>query len=620
VDVPLGRYLGAAWDQGIEDSAFSSISQMTENYIYGEGRRISSEEANKKYSVPGLNFQEPVYESVAKMMRERHQRRLDRELLMDSAETFSGRWWGGLGVGVLSSFTNPLDFALNFMPVVGSEKYARASALMGRGTFRTSLVRGLITEEALAASRVPFPKLTGAIIEGAVGQAIAEVPIRMAKELNLEQYGTFDSITNIVGGSILGGAIHLGVTGAARLFRRLSPETKKVLAEQAVEQFLKGEDFKVHQFVEIDEARIRERVAFDASQAKDEAVLNLNEREIRRVVREEFDDEVVAAAVKLSDGTINIGPIHYIIEGAGTQGSVDGFFTAKGKFISREQAFKFLDARALGPKKAGAEDFGLFLLEDAADDLDFLRDQGLEGTLGKQGEQSLNAKFVRDLRIREEEFFARPDVAALVEVERQKRIAEFVEARKREYDPTKTFSDEVLAEIERQKILGRILTPDQIRKYGFERNELERTASAIDEDVRQLEKDLGIKSEGEDSSADASKGGDAPRKAPDLNWRVTVQRPQVPGDPGYVQVDDITGSQNKWSKNPEKLQAEGYDIPGSKEFMKLDQGRYTLEEALFMMDESVPMSPEERALLDAVTPPETKAIDIAADCIRRSIK
>lgn len=59
---------------------------------------------------------------------------------------------------------------------------------------------------------------------------------------------------------------------------------------------------------------------------------------------------------------------------------------------------------------------------------------------------------------------------------------------------------------------------------------------------------------------------------PNPNWLVTVQAPQEGGRiPGYVQIDDVTGGENRWSKGPETLRAEGFDIPN---FAGFPSGQY----------------------------------------------
>lgn len=60
-------------------------------------------------------------------------------------------------------------------------------------------------------------------------------------------------------------------------------------------------------------------------------------------------------------------------------------------------------------------------------------------------------------------------------------------------------------------------------------------------------------------------------------WQVTVQKPQVPGGRGYIQIDDISGGENRWSKSPETLAKEGYEVP---DFSALPQGKYTVKQAM----------------------------------------
>lgn len=79
------------------------------------------------------------------------------------------------------------------------------------------------------------------------------------------------------------------------------------------------------------------------------------------------------------------------------------------------------------------------------------------------------------------------------------------------------------------------------------------------------------------SNAVNTKGG----KSPDPNWQVTVQgEQQLDANtkvPGYVQIDDVSNGENKWSSNPEKLRKEGYDIP---ELNTLPTGKYKMSDVL----------------------------------------
>jgi hypothetical protein len=69
-------------------------------------------------------------------------------------------------------------------------------------------------------------------------------------------------------------------------------------------------------------------------------------------------------------------------------------------------------------------------------------------------------------------------------------------------------------------------------------------------------------------------------KTPDPNWQVTVQAPQKMGTvavPGYVQIDDVTGGVNRWSRSPESLAREGLRTA---DFSKLPSGKYTYAQAV----------------------------------------
>jgi hypothetical protein len=64
-----------------------------------------------------------------------------------------------------------------------------------------------------------------------------------------------------------------------------------------------------------------------------------------------------------------------------------------------------------------------------------------------------------------------------------------------------------------------------------------------------------------------------------IQWQVIVQQPaEFRGEPvpGYVQVDDISGGVNRWSKSPKQLQEEDCYVP---DFTGLPTGKYSWEGA-----------------------------------------
>lgn len=87
---------------------------------------------------------------------------------------------------------------------------------------------------------------------------------------------------------------------------------------------------------------------------------------------------------------------------------------------------------------------------------------------------------------------------------------------------------------------------------------------------------------------------------PNPDWRVTVQAPQPLDEtttvPGYVQIDEVVGTENKWSQGPDKLRVQGYDIP---DFSKLPSGKYTFAQAQKLLAETKPTPPPQNALTEA---------------------
>jgi len=97
-----------------------------------------------------------------------------------------------------------------------------------------------------------------------------------------------------------------------------------------------------------------------------------------------------------------------------------------------------------------------------------------------------------------------------------------------------------------------------------------------------------------------------PPKQPDPKWQVIVQEPQE-GVPGYVQIDDVSGGQNKWSKSPETLAKEGVQVP---DFSKLPQGKYTFEQAQKLLESPQPEVESKNA--PVVAPQEASGVAPAA--------
>lgn len=276
--IPLGRFLGAAWDQGLHDSMAGSLYRISEQFqlehdvsFWGlldqqAGRKLTAEEANAQYGDQQLRFSEPVYEGMARLMRERQDANKQREYLLANGNDSWTRLGLAFGASMLASLANPVDFATMFIPIVGEEAAAGKLAALGAGRVRQMLARGIVTEERLAGAvgvKALTPKVMAAAIEGSVGQTIAEIPLYISNRMDQTPYTLADSAVNIALGGAFAVSLRLGLEGAARLLRKASRETKEAAFQKALSDTLLGKDVDVGRIVEVDPHVIRERVIFD---------------------------------------------------------------------------------------------------------------------------------------------------------------------------------------------------------------------------------------------------------------------------------------------------------------------------------------------------------------------
>lgn len=128
-------------------------------------------------------------------------------------------------------------------------------------------------------------------------------------------------------------------------------------------------------------------------------------------------------------------------------------------------------------------------------------------------------------------------------------------------------------------------------------------------------------------TAEAVKAIEPPKEAaievkqPDPAWQVTVQNAIKLDEkntvPGYVQIDDIAGGKNNWSAGPDKLKAQGYEVP---DFSTLPSGKYTFEQAKTLLEgeaktnqNPAPTAGEVLPPAPLATTPEAATVGIRAD-------
>lgn len=118
---------------------------------------------------------------------------------------------GIFGAGLAASITDPLEVALSFIPVVGQTRKLKLLEEAGISALSRASARGKI----------------GAI-EGTVGASISEPFIYAGTQDRQADYTTYDSLTNIVFGGLLGGGLHIGAGGIKDKFFRPSPAVRSI--------------------------------------------------------------------------------------------------------------------------------------------------------------------------------------------------------------------------------------------------------------------------------------------------------------------------------------------------------------------------------------------------------
>lgn len=489
VSVPLGRYLGESFAAGQHDTVLNSLNRISEFNVADDDLDspiLDAKTANEKWGVGNLKFTEPVRESTARLMNQRKRDEMDREFFLSQGSS-AGRFLPGMAASMLGAVSNPLDLGLMFVPFVGEEAAAaKATTVFGR-----MAARRLVTREALQAAFPAAPRLTEAVINGMVGQTLFEIPNIVASAQDQANYGPKQAAFNILTGGAFAAAMH----GLGVVMQRLGRGTREEMARQALNQMLRDETVKVHQYVSVDEGAILEKLKFDADASRSAAYANINMDDIAKAVREQYGERVASPAIKMVDGTIRTGPSHedtisaYWKEiGVKDDATIndispeqkeklrleeEGFVTDKGRFISREEAGKLVGLHDVGynhlmhendkllseqistanPEQLGAAEFDRY-------------NQLIEENPQLSKVDALK-KIVEEREGRRNRYLMeQPHIQELVERERQRAIEAFIEAERQKHEQTKKSRFDAMkqAEIERQIAEGRILKPEEIQK------------------------------------------------------------------------------------------------------------------------------------------------------------
>jgi hypothetical protein len=216
-DTGAGSYYGNVALDALYHSPVPGSYRMSELFLekhFGDSGKqsdkISPQQASEQYGLDGeLKFDEPVFESYARLLHDRKLAELRREYeLTSGGEGHWGRKLTGFGVGMVSSVIDPVNLASMFIPIVGQSRFL-SGAKGGVSLLEKGLVspRGVV--KMVGGNRLGVRLATGAI-EGSVGSVLVE-PLNIIPSLQEQaNYDYKDSLLNVVFGGTMGATIHAG--------------------------------------------------------------------------------------------------------------------------------------------------------------------------------------------------------------------------------------------------------------------------------------------------------------------------------------------------------------------------------------------------------------------------
>ena len=162
-------------------------------------------ELNEEYKDLGLYFETNEYQSVVDIMVEKKKKERERQSIIQrgpegSWNPLSGGFYVGaakLAVGIGTSFLDPINIGVSFIPIYGQLRFARAIA--------KAKSMGVKSTKAFRNAR-----LKRGIVEGGVGATLIEPLIYGVAQRVQADYDLYDSFLNVAFGTVIGGGLHVG--------------------------------------------------------------------------------------------------------------------------------------------------------------------------------------------------------------------------------------------------------------------------------------------------------------------------------------------------------------------------------------------------------------------------
>jgi len=483
-DIPLNLWMGLKWEHGYESTMGRALTRMTEDFLE-DGELLSPDDLNEQWGIRGeggLAFKEPMTAGRAQLMHERKRAELDRLHYLEAGKHgwFSAKAAAGFGAGLVGGLSHPLDVGISFVPLFGQASKGAQMAKAGAGALRQRMARGLIaTEDDLVRAGVPFPRVSASMMEGMLGNAIAEVPVFIQNARDQAIYGLEDSAINVLAGGAFAGVVRgLGraLERAVDLYMRLDERVQAAAEAKAASDFLNSRPIEVESIVRVDEAAIRERVRFDEAKARREALSALDDPTQRAIDQLATLDVPDGVEVRIAGSAVGTGP-------KGVKESPNDIDVVLK--VSDDVYFSEHDSDFWRLADALAQQEGIDVWVQSSGEITRLT-PGTSRiadrlTMPNQSAAATLANAIPASRVNRAELLA---------THRESRIRDLVESKRREWDEEARFKAEVEKEIARQQSQGKLLPQEEIDKRLAKETLEDADIAAIKEDVATLEKEL----------------------------------------------------------------------------------------------------------------------------------
>jgi hypothetical protein len=224
--LPTEDVLGAAFQKQFENNIFydAGIWAVRQENWFGEqsrklvaggmdlGRELDPDEANKLYGGRGLTFDKPIRERAAALLAQRHKDDREYEQIMAAGGGGFVEGTGKFAAQVGATVLDPVEFALNFLPVTWAARSARAGRFLDAAAMSERYLGKSFGQRAAM-------RLGEGAMEGAAGGAVSGAATWGFMSDEQKDFSMGDFLAGIVMAASAGSVLHTAIGGVGDLAR-----------------------------------------------------------------------------------------------------------------------------------------------------------------------------------------------------------------------------------------------------------------------------------------------------------------------------------------------------------------------------------------------------------------